>query len=135
MSALQERLLLLKSKTGALQQQIANAIGVSLRTYQRFEHGEREPTASTIIALAKFYGVSADYLLGLTDKAMVFSFQGPEEAAELTAHTYVLEDGAWVENGGVSMTRDAAEGGPGPFAPFRMTGMSYPPVLRQAHCS
>ena len=67
MSALQERLLLLKSKTGALQQQIANAIGVSLRTYQRFEHGEREPTASTIIALAKFYGVSADYLLGLTD--------------------------------------------------------------------
>ena len=38
-------------------------------------------------------------LLGLTDKAMVFSFQGPEEAAELTAHTYVLEDGAWVENG------------------------------------
>ena len=67
MSALQERLLLLKSKTGALQQQIANAIVVSLRTYQRFEHGEREPTASTIIALAKFYGVSADYLLGLTD--------------------------------------------------------------------
>ena len=67
MSALQERLLLLKSKTGALQQQIANAIGVPLRTYQRFEHGEREPTASTIIALAKFYGVSADYLLGLTD--------------------------------------------------------------------
>ena len=30
---------------------------------------------------------------------------------------------------------DAAEGGPGPFAPFRMTGMSYPPVLRQPHCS
>ena len=57
-------------------------------------------------------------LLGLTDKAMVFSFQGPEEAAELTAHTYVLEDGAWVENGGVSMTRDTAEGSPfqGEFA-------------------
>ena len=57
-------------------------------------------------------------LLGLTDKAMVFSFQGPEEAAELTAHTYVLEDGAWVENGGVSMTRDTAEAGPfqGEFA-------------------
>ena len=57
-------------------------------------------------------------LLGLTDKAMVFSFQGPEEAAELTAHTYVLENGAWVENGGVSMTRDTAEGGPfqGEFA-------------------
>ena len=57
-------------------------------------------------------------LLGLTNKAMVFSFQGPEEAAELTAHTYVLEDGAWVENGGVSMTRDTAEGGPfqGEFA-------------------
>ena len=67
MPALQDRLLLLKSKTGALQQQIANAIGVSLRTYQRFEHGEREPTASTIVALAEFYGVSTDYLLGVTD--------------------------------------------------------------------
>ena len=37
-------------------------------------------------------------LLGMTDRAMVFSFQGPEEATQLTAHTYVLEDGAWVEN-------------------------------------
>ena len=39
-------------------------------------------------------------LLGLTDKAMVFSFQGPEEAAKLTAHTYVLEDGAWWKTAG-----------------------------------
>ena len=38
-------------------------------------------------------------LLGMTDRAMVFSFQSPEEATQLTAHTYVLEDGAWVENG------------------------------------
>ena len=65
-------------------------------------------------------------LLGMTDRAMVFSFQSPEEATQLTAHTYVLEDGAWVENGGVSMTRDAVEDGPfqGEFALLRQEDRS-----------
>ncbi len=67
MSILSERLLLLKKQHHALQKDLANAIGKSVREYQRYEYGEHEPTASTIIALAKFYGVSADYLLGLTD--------------------------------------------------------------------
>lgn len=67
MLSLRERLLQLKKEKGALQLEIATAIGVSLRTYQRFEYGDREPTASSIVALAKFYGVSTDYLLGVSD--------------------------------------------------------------------
>ena len=39
-----------------------------MREYQRYEHGEHEPTASSIIALAQFYGVTSDYLLGLSDE-------------------------------------------------------------------
>ena len=35
--------------------------------YYRYEQGTREPSASVIIALANFFGVSTDYLLGLTD--------------------------------------------------------------------
>lgn len=34
-----------------------NAIG-------RYERGEREPTLSAVIALADFFGVSVDYMLG-----------------------------------------------------------------------
>ena len=63
-----ERLAALKKYHHYSQQQIADALGISLRAYQYYEYGEREPTVSTIIALAKFYGVSTDYLLGLTDE-------------------------------------------------------------------
>lgn len=57
-------------------------------------------------------------LLGLEDAALVFSFQAPEEAAKVTAHTYVLEDGVWVENGGVSLLREGEDSQPlaGEFA-------------------
>ena len=41
---------------------------VAERTYQRYEEAEREPGASVLAALADFYGVSADYLLGRTDR-------------------------------------------------------------------
>ncbi|HIT07576.1 MAG TPA: helix-turn-helix transcriptional regulator [Candidatus Merdivicinus faecavium] len=68
MSKLSERILALRREHGVLQLEIAAAIGVSLRTYQRFEYGDREPTASSIVALAKFYGVSTDYLLGVSDE-------------------------------------------------------------------
>ena len=68
MSKLSERILALRREHGVLQLEIAAAIGVSLRTYQRVEYGDREPTASSIVALAKFYGVSTDYLLGVSDE-------------------------------------------------------------------
>ena len=67
MPKLSERMLSLRKEKVILQKIIAMEINISLREYQRYEYGQREPTASTIVALAKFYGVSADYLLGLTD--------------------------------------------------------------------
>ena len=47
---------------------MAEAIQIAERTYQRYEEAEREPGASVLAALADFYGVSADYLLGRTDR-------------------------------------------------------------------
>ena len=46
----------------------ANALGVAWTTYQRYEAGEREPMAPFIADFARYFGVSADYLLGLKDK-------------------------------------------------------------------
>lgn len=51
-----------------MQKDIAASLGIPLRTYQRYEYGEREPQASTIAAMARLFGVSADYLLGLSDR-------------------------------------------------------------------
>lgn len=67
MLELSGRLNELKSTNNFLQKQVAEGIGVPLRTYQRYEYGEREPSASIIVALANFFNVSTDYLLGRTD--------------------------------------------------------------------
>lgn len=68
MEILAERLLLLRNEKNLRQSDIAKGIGVAMYTYQRYEYGEREPVASVLKAIADFYGVSADYLLGRTDK-------------------------------------------------------------------
>ena len=47
---------------------VADAIQISVRTYQRYENCEREPTASVLAALADYYDVSIDYLMGRTDQ-------------------------------------------------------------------
>lgn len=47
-----------------MQKDVAIAIGVPLRTYQRYEYGEGEPQLTTLVKLADFYGVTLDYLAG-----------------------------------------------------------------------
>lgn len=68
MEILSERLLLLRKERKLRQSDVANGIGIASYTYQRYEYGEREPLASVLKALADFYGVSADYLLGRTEE-------------------------------------------------------------------
>jgi transcriptional regulator with XRE-family HTH domain len=47
------------------QREIADALGITLRSYQRYEAGDREPTISLLVALSRFYRVSLDTLFGL----------------------------------------------------------------------
>lgn len=51
------------------QVQAAKAAGVSESMYQFYEYGRNEPTASALIALADFFDVSLDYLVGRSDIA------------------------------------------------------------------
>ena len=50
------------------QKQIAEYLGVAQNTYSQYETGKIEWTAPVLIKLAKFYHVSVDYLLDLTEK-------------------------------------------------------------------
>jgi transcriptional regulator with XRE-family HTH domain len=68
MATLSERLKELRIEGNALQQDIASAVDLSLRGYQRYERGERIPDGDVIINLCRFFNVSADYLLGLSDE-------------------------------------------------------------------
>lgn len=45
------------------QREVAAYLGVSQQTYSNYENGVREIPTNTVVALAKFYQVSTDYLL------------------------------------------------------------------------
>lgn len=46
---------------------VADAIGMSRQGYNNYEIGSRNPSLDTIVKLAKFYNVSTDYILGVSD--------------------------------------------------------------------
>jgi len=64
MPSLGDRLLQIRIERNLLQQDIARYNNIPLRTYQRYERSENEPTSSTITKLADYFDVSTDYLLG-----------------------------------------------------------------------
>lgn len=53
-----------RAKKNISQAAVAKELGISWRAYQRYEAGERLPTVPILIALADFFGVSLDYLVG-----------------------------------------------------------------------
>lgn len=67
MKILAERLRLLRAEKKLSQAEFAKIMGLSTNGYQRYELDERDPTAPLIVEITKYYNVSADYLLGLSD--------------------------------------------------------------------
>ena len=49
------------------QSEVARALNVSYKTFGRYERGESEPQVQFIADFCRRFGVSADYLLGLSD--------------------------------------------------------------------
>ena len=50
------------------QAEVAAALNITVRQYQRYESGEQTTTLDNVIALADFFGVSLDYLCGRSEK-------------------------------------------------------------------
>ena len=49
------------------QSEVAEYLHIKQNTYSQYENGQRQIPLELLIALAKFYKTSTDYLLGLTD--------------------------------------------------------------------
>lgn len=62
-----ERLKELRNEKELSQEELAKQSGLSRSAVSAWESGTRVPSAAAIIVLAKFFGVSSDYLLGLED--------------------------------------------------------------------
>jgi transcriptional regulator with XRE-family HTH domain len=61
------RLKELREERGITKKELSVAVHVSDTCVSRWENGSRTPNVDSIIALSQFFGVSADYLIGLVD--------------------------------------------------------------------
>lgn len=57
------RLRLLRERTGVGQAKLAAATGVSVPTVSEWESGKKRPGGQRLSSVARFYGVSVDFLL------------------------------------------------------------------------
>jgi transcriptional regulator with XRE-family HTH domain len=70
------------------QEGLALKINVSQSTISAYEIGERTPDLETLIAIAKFFNISLDYLVGLSNvKQMIQSSDLSEDELD-HLHTY-----------------------------------------------
>lgn len=66
-SSFGDRLRILRLEHGLSQGKLSEYIGVSKSSINMYERGEREPGFETIEAIADFFNVDIDYLLGRSD--------------------------------------------------------------------
>lgn len=50
------------------QKDIADYLHIKQNTYSQYENGQRQLPIGVLISLSKYYNVSTDYILGLTEK-------------------------------------------------------------------
>ncbi len=62
----------LREDADLTQRQISVILNCSQQVYSNYELGQRDIPTAVLIALAKFYDVSTDYILGLTDEKRHF---------------------------------------------------------------
>ena len=60
-----ERVKQLRQEKSLSQQSVADVLGIDRSNYSKYELGKLEINNEMLIKLAKFFGVSTDYLLGL----------------------------------------------------------------------
>ena len=59
-----DRLKMLRKDRGLTQKQVADALKITEVSYQRYEYGSVRPRIEMLIALADYFDVSLDYLVG-----------------------------------------------------------------------
>ncbi|MBO4940782.1 MAG: helix-turn-helix transcriptional regulator [Clostridia bacterium] len=62
----------LREDNDLTQKAVAKHLMCDQSLYSKYERGEREIPLKLVVELAKFYNVSVDYLVGLTDENMSY---------------------------------------------------------------
>ena len=64
-----ERLSALRLAAGKSQQEVADELHMTRSAYSSYETGRRTPPLDVLIGLARHFGTTTDYLLGLSEEA------------------------------------------------------------------
>ena len=95
MATIAERIKGLRKKAGLTQQELGDRFGVAKSTICQYENGNSTPNDDMKIAMANYFNVSMDYLMGKTDVPGFDSRTPPVIAAKVTEsginmfHTYL----------------------------------------------
>ena len=83
-----ERLRLLRREKGMTKRELVSMLPLNYSTYANYESGFREPNSEVLQMLARYFNVSLDYLMGMTDnkkKADEIAILNDEE------HEFILQ--------------------------------------------
>ena len=85
----------LKEDRDIKQSDVAKIINMSEKQYARYERGETDVPLQAAIKIAKFYGVSIDYIAGLTNdkRGLTRSELSDEETALIKKYRGLSESG------------------------------------------
>lgn len=71
MATFEERLIALRTAAGVSQQTIGDMLGVTRWSVHNYEVGKNRPDFDGLLALADYFDVSLDYLVGRSDRREV----------------------------------------------------------------
>jgi len=67
MKIFEQRLKELREERSYAKTKVAKALGITEGAYRAYEDGRAEPKQEMLVKIAKYFGVSIDYLLGEKD--------------------------------------------------------------------
>ena len=62
-----DRIKKLREENGLMQQDVSNTLDIEQSTLANYENNRRVPKTDILIKIANYYGVSLDFLVGMTD--------------------------------------------------------------------
>lgn len=83
-----ERLVKIREMNGYTRKKLSEELGRPYATITKYETGEREPGHSYIIEIAKKFGVSTDYILGIQNVPVPVSLDTSDKRLEGIVENY-----------------------------------------------
>lgn len=91
-----ERLKELRTKKRMTQEELGGIFEphLSQSTIGTYENGKRQPTLENIVVISRYFNVSTDYLLGITDEIVTTKEENPKELKEFLNKNNILFNGS-----------------------------------------